>query len=136
MVINSVPYLQKIVSASRDNTVRVWSSASGNCEQMIDGHTNGVMSVTFSPEGRQIVSESLDNTVRVWDVATGECEQTMIHIGPVFSAQCSPDGRLIVSGGTDNTVLVWDAATAGSEHLYMCHTLETDASLTSSFVQL
>jgi WD40 repeat protein len=71
------PEGQKIVSASADNTVRVWSAATGECEQTIEGHTGTVTSAAFSPEGQQIVSGSYDKTVRVWDAATGDCMQTM-----------------------------------------------------------
>jgi hypothetical protein len=66
----------KIVSASgnpyghsTDNTVRVWSAITGDCEHTMQGHTKAVTSAAFSPEGRQIVSASSDSTVRVWEVA-------------------------------------------------------------------
>jgi WD40 repeat protein len=59
-------------------TVRVWGAVLGDCEQTMEGHTSGVRSVAFSPDGRQIVSGSgggsrgiRDETVRVWDVAPG-----------------------------------------------------------------
>ncbi|PQE29352.1 hypothetical protein CJF30_00011350 [Rutstroemia sp. NJR-2017a BBW] len=40
--------------------------------QTLEGHTNGVSSVAFSPDSKQIVSGSYDSTVRVWNIATGE----------------------------------------------------------------
>jgi WD40 repeat protein len=75
----------------------------------MQGHTDGVLSAAFSPEGQKIVSASDDMTVRVWSVATGVCEQTMTgHTGDVFSARFSPEGRQIVSASDDNTVRVWE----------------------------
>ena len=122
----------KIVSASRDYTVRVWSAATGDCEQTLRGHTSYVYSAAFSPEGRQIVSASQDKTVRVWDAQTGDCMQTMAgHTDPVNSAEFSFDGRLIVtaSGDTifsgssnDNTVRVWDVATGVCQQTMLGHT--------------
>ena len=62
-----------IVSASGDQTVRVWSVATGECVQTLEGHSGYVSSAQFSPDGTNIVSASGDKTVRVWSVATGEC---------------------------------------------------------------
>ena len=36
------------------------------------GHTDWVMSVSFSPDGSRIVSGSDDNSVRVWDAVSGQ----------------------------------------------------------------
>eukprot|EP01051_Picozoa_sp_SAG22_P002774 SAG22_NODE_127_length_18798_cov_11.748757_6_plen_237_part_00 len=107
---------QKIVSASWDETVRVWSAVMGECEQTLEGHSSYVMSAQFSPDGRKIVSASEDNTVRVWSAVTGECEQTLEgHSSAVLSAQFSPDGRKIVSASEDKTVRVWSAVTGECE---------------------
>ena len=65
---------QKIVSASGDNTVRVWSAVSGELEQTLKGHSDTVTSAQFSPDGQKIVSASGDKTVRVWSAVGGECE--------------------------------------------------------------
>ena len=40
--------------------------------QTLEGHTDWVSSVAFSPDGKQIVSGSDDRTVRRWDAATGQ----------------------------------------------------------------
>ena len=51
------------------------------------GHSSGVSSAQFSPDGTNIVSASDDKTVRVWSVATGECVQTLEgHTVGVFCA--------------------------------------------------
>ena len=67
---------EKVVSASRDNTVRIWSAVTGECEQTLAGHTDDVRSASFSHDGEKVVSASRDNTVRIWSAVTDEREQT------------------------------------------------------------
>jgi WD40 repeat protein len=99
---------QKIVSASADKTVRVWSATTGVCEQTLTDHRSVAMSAHFSPDGHTIVSTHDDQTVRVWSAATGACMQTLTGAG---TPQFSPDAhsRKIVStdGSLGGSVRVW-----------------------------
>ncbi|KAF6787049.1 hypothetical protein CSOJ01_15319 [Colletotrichum sojae] len=62
--------MQKLQTLVRDVD---WNA----CQQTLEGHSDGVWSVTFSPDGRQLASGSGDNTVKLWDTATGQCQQTL-----------------------------------------------------------
>jgi WD40 repeat protein len=104
---------RRIVSGSRDNTLRLWDAASGKpIGPPLQGHTDWVISVAFSPDGRRIVSGSQDNTLRLWDAASGKPIGPPLqgHTYTVYSVAFSPDGRRIVSGSRDNTLRLWDAA--------------------------
>jgi WD40 repeat protein len=60
-----------IVCASRDNTVRLWDSATGAACHTLRGHLGWVIAVAFSPDGKLVASASWDSTIRLWDSATG-----------------------------------------------------------------
>src|SRR6516164_448487 len=60
----------RIVTASRDNTARIWDAASANEIAVLRGHDNGVNSAAFSSDGSRIVTASDDKTTRIWDAAS------------------------------------------------------------------
>ncbi|HEX2689762.1 MAG TPA: serine/threonine-protein kinase, partial [Kofleriaceae bacterium] len=82
----------------------------------LEGHTDKLADVAYSPDGKWLATASLDNTARVWDAATGALHTTIQHTDRVISVAFSPDSRLLASGGPDHSVRVWDVI-AGSEIL-------------------
>nr|MDZ8022707.1 tetratricopeptide repeat protein [Nostoc sp. SerVER01] len=58
----------RIVTASYDNTARVWDTSTGKLLSELKGHQDPVINASFSPDGNRIVTASYDNTARVWAV--------------------------------------------------------------------
>ncbi len=76
------------------------------------GHSSGVSSVAFSPDGQRLASGSHDKTVKIWDSTTGkELLSLKGHEDLVYSVAFSPDGQRLASGSHDKTVKIWDSAT-------------------------
>lgn len=79
------------------------------CSATISGHTEAVLSVAFSPDGRQLASGSGDTTVRMWDIGTQTPLKTCAgHRNWVLCIAWSPDGRQLASGSMDGDVRIWD----------------------------
>jgi WD40 repeat protein len=64
-----------------------------------EGHKYDVISVGYSPDGKQIASGSNDGTVRVWDVSTGERRRFKMDYEWISGVSFSPDGTQIAAGG-------------------------------------
>jgi WD40 repeat protein len=72
------------------------------------GHTRGVWTAEFSPDGKRVVTASFDKTARVWDAATGGALATLAgHDDLLRSAYFSPDGERVVTASKDNMARVW-----------------------------
>src|SRR5205814_4181678 len=59
--VNSVVFSsdgQRLASASRDRTIKIWDAASGQCLETLEGHSNSVNSVVFSRDGQRLASAS------------------------------------------------------------------------------
>jgi len=84
---------------------------------VLEGHTDRVLALAFSPRDRLLVSGGSDRTLKVWDLRTGVATSTLgPHVGKVEALACSPDGRLVaavteVSDGVPGEVKLWDLAT-------------------------
>ncbi len=84
----------------------------------LKGHTGGVSSASFSPDGTRIQTGRDDKTAKVWDAKTGADLLTLKgHTAGVYSASFSPDGSRIVTGSQDQTAKVWDATPLNREFL-------------------
>ncbi|KIJ36863.1 hypothetical protein M422DRAFT_111641, partial [Sphaerobolus stellatus SS14] len=79
----------------------------------MEGHSDVVTSVVFSPHGDRLASCSLDGTVRFWDSQTGKQigEAMTGHTNWVNSVVFSPQGDRLASCSDDNTVRLWDVQT-------------------------
>ena len=101
----------KLLAVASGPMILVYDAATGRCRRILEGHSHGVSSVSWSPDGGQLASGSDDNTVRVWDAASGRLARTLEgHSNGVMSVSWSPDGGQLASGSDDKTVRVWDAA--------------------------
>ncbi|CEP09213.1 hypothetical protein [Parasitella parasitica] len=86
--------------------------AVSRCTSTLSGHTEAILSCSFSPDGTQLATGSGDCTVRIWDLNTETPRYTLKgHSGWVLSIAWSPDGTTLASGSMDNTVRLWDPKT-------------------------
>ena len=102
----------RIVSASYDETFRIWNAETGG---KID---KPILSFNFSysPDGEKIAYETLENDdlcLNIWDIERNK-QITKIHTGhdgSILSLSFSPNGKKIVSASNDGTCKIWNVET-------------------------
>ncbi|MCO5558478.1 hypothetical protein L7F22_012062 [Adiantum nelumboides] len=124
-----------VVSASKDESVRLWNVNSGVCILIFagsNGHRNEVLSVDFHPSNKDLISScGMDNTVKIWSLKDFSIyvEQSFDwkDIGskfpskyvqfPIFTANVHSNyvdctrwlGDFILSKSVDNEIVLWEA---------------------------
>ncbi|MEH2047800.1 nSTAND1 domain-containing NTPase, partial [Nostoc sp.] len=77
----------------------------------LEGHSDSVISVAYSPNGQQLASASRDKTIKIWDVSSGQLLKTLTgHSDSVISVAYSPNGQQLASASWDKTIKIWDVS--------------------------
>jgi len=84
------------------------------CTDTLPGHTEAILHVSYSPDGRHLASGGGDTTVRFWDVNTCTPRHTCRgHRDHVLCTAWSPDGTRFASGDKRGYILLWDPTRGG-----------------------
>lgn len=99
-------------TAASDNEINIWETSTGKLLKKLKGHSNSVLSVSFSSDTKQLVSTSLDLSTRLWSIEKGEEILTWYSIGYTDWVVKSPSG-------------LFDASSGGFDKLYFVKDLNT-----------
>ena len=77
----------RIVSGSRDKTLKIWDAQTGQEIYTLIGHTDVVETCSFSPDGSRIVSGSWDGILKIWDTETREEIAVFFAKGSIWNSR-------------------------------------------------
>ncbi|KAL4210745.1 WD40-repeat-containing domain protein [Rhizopus microsporus] len=98
----------KIITGSRDKTIKIWDPQLYQCIYTLEGHAGSVLCLRYDNE--IIVSGSSDTTVIVWDMRTKRI-RARLHGHTAGVSDVAFDDRYIISSSKDTSIRVWDRKT-------------------------
>jgi platelet-activating factor acetylhydrolase IB subunit alpha len=126
-----------LVSASRDKTIKIWETATGQliatlvrntgecgisllvvvsflysrvcfaCVRVQIGHDNWVRAVQFHPNGKYIISVSDDRSIKVWDLKQMKAIKTINDAHAHFVSSLDFHKNVMATGGVDDMIKIW-----------------------------
>ncbi|MFF9011403.1 trypsin-like peptidase domain-containing protein [Streptomyces sp. NPDC014870] len=116
------------LAAASDRYVWLWNPTTGTAGATLTGHSNGILGLAFSRDGRTLATAGRDETVRVWDANPPDNGTTLKgHDGAVSAVAYSPDGSTVATAGADKTVRLWDTTTGRTRATLKAHSGEVKA---------
>jgi len=134
---------KNLITAGRDNTIRMWDRTSGRelrrferattkkellpakpskpdvmtPGKMMQASGNPDFPVALSPDGKTLAAAK-DRTITVWDTASGKTLQELTAADGVFELIFTPDGQSLVSGDSSQTVTLWDPVSGKTQNTF------------------
>ena len=108
--------------AGNEAAIIIIDLTAGEIAARLEGHSNTVTSLAFSPTGTVLASGSLDTSIRLWNtdwLAKGEAlpaktDSTILqgHSHAVYALAFGDQGNKLMSASLDTKAILWDTSVA------------------------
>jgi hypothetical protein len=106
-----------LVSASRDDTLRLWNAATGECVRVVDTGLF-VCYLAVLSDGRVAGGQPFPPEVKVWNMVTGTSDDTIKVKDDDFNAMVALPHNRLACGSETGVITVWNATSGACEHTY------------------
>eukprot|EP00298_Acanthocystis_sp_HF-20_P017086 c21662_g1_i1.p1 GENE.c21662_g1_i1~~c21662_g1_i1.p1 ORF type:complete len:726 (+),score=228.77 c21662_g1_i1:218-2179(+) len=95
-----------IISASQDKSIIIWNE-NGSIKHNLIGHTENVVEVSLSSDGKTLISSSWDRTAKVWDVNSGKLLFNFNNHGNIVSSAIILENGYFVTYCEDRMIRIF-----------------------------
>lgn len=96
-------------AAAERGLIQFWSLASNKSMASLEAHTDNILAMALSPDGKLLATGGADNNAKVWDIASRkEMAKLEGHTSHIMALAFNPDGTQLATGGADKELKVWD----------------------------
>ena len=114
---------RRVLTASDDNSARIWDAKTGQTLHTLHGHRSPVTYASWSIDGKKVLTASRDTTARLWDSDSG---QTLAifkgHGRSITHASWSTDNKQVLTASGDRTARLWSVESGQALQVLRGHT--------------
>ncbi|KAI9695436.1 MAG: hypothetical protein M1820_008621 [Bogoriella megaspora] len=121
--------------STHHSKLAVWDLSKSKCPKILEGHSDNIISVSFSGDSKRLASASNNGSIKIWDVDSGKCIKTHELDRRFESVAFFRDLTWIISSALHNDeILIWDRNSG--ERLQTFNKAATSLALTHDSMQL
>lgn len=123
------PTEDKIAFGGRDKRIRIYSLSDYSLLGVLDGHTQSISSLQFSPDGKYLLSGGRDVTLKMWDMIDFSLKKSVnAHLFALYGIAFHPQKPYFATASRDKSIKIWDVnfnlkKIISVEKGYGCHPL-------------
>ncbi|MCB9224308.1 MAG: WD40 repeat domain-containing protein [Crocinitomicaceae bacterium] len=88
--------------------IRVYSAGSGKLLGLLEGNSDPVVALQFTPDGNYLFSGTNSGVLGIWNLNNSQGVKLEAHKDGLYGLAVSPDGKSFFSCSYDRKMIIWD----------------------------
>jgi WD40 repeat protein len=104
-----IPDGKKVISGSKDNTLKIWDLEKRKLLFILRGHSESVTTVAITSDGKRVISGSKDSTIKVWNLGNRKFSFTLNdESNSINTVGLILDKKRVISSLKDKILKPWN----------------------------